>query len=417
MMVCVFVTITTKFEKFRDTLINRRNAYFDDKNKTNNDRIMCVLCAIVNALEKAKKKIPPLSFSNAKEEEKTNVEERLNGNTSSSLSFVDEIINEKKKKRVDTNKNVSKESLEEELKELRNWSFDAFTYASSKDKEFPLARLFMAAFDVFANGGVGERKREDVKEIFALINREKLFEFAQSIEHGYVGVDALPYHNVAHGCEVVHATFAILTDVITEETVMDPLSVFSLLVAAIGHDCYHPGCDNATLAKDRVDIKRRYNGQSLSEMVSCEVTLELLRRSGALQSDDGLTTSQIAFVEDVVATSILSTDLSKHEENLKKNTAENAAQIVLKSADLAHFARPREVHLKWVHAAMDEQRRNTKRQVGVKDGHVDWKNQVFFAETFVLPTFATLSGNVSVGSTPMYEYAKTNVEKSRELIV
>ena len=57
---------------------------------------MCVLCAIVNALEKAKKKIP-LSFSNAKEEEKTNVEERLNGNTSSSLSFVDEIINEKKK--------------------------------------------------------------------------------------------------------------------------------------------------------------------------------------------------------------------------------------------------------------------------------------------------------------------------------
>ena len=66
---------------------------------------------------------------------------------------------------------------------------------------------------------------------------------------------------------------------------------------------------------------------------------------------------------------------------------------------------------------MDEQRRNTKRQVGVKDGHVDWKNQVFFAETFVLPTFATLSGNVSVGSTPMYEYAKTSVEKSRELIV
>ena len=62
---------------------------------------------------------------------------------------------------------------------------------------------------------------------------------------------------------------------------------------------------------------------------------------------------------------------------------------------------------------MDEQRRNTKRQVGVKDGHVDWKNQVFFAETFVLPTFATLSGNVSVGSTPMYEYAK-RTSRNRE---
>ena len=95
---------------------------------------MCVLCAIVNALEKAKKKIP-LSFSNAKEEEKKNVEERLNRNTSSSLSFVDEIINEKKKKRVDTKKNVAKDSIEEKLKERRNWSFEPFTYASTKDKE------------------------------------------------------------------------------------------------------------------------------------------------------------------------------------------------------------------------------------------------------------------------------------------
>jgi len=109
---------------------------------------MCALCAIVYALERAKKKIPPLSFSNAKEEEKTNVEERLNRNnnnargcfsSSSSLSFVDEIINANGD---DNNKNVSlikeeKESLKEETSALRNWSFDAFEYASSKDKEFP----------------------------------------------------------------------------------------------------------------------------------------------------------------------------------------------------------------------------------------------------------------------------------------
>ena len=86
---------------------------------------------------------------------------------------------------------------------------------------------------------------------------------------------------------------------------MDPLSVLSLLIAAIGHDIYHPGCDNMTLAKERVDIKRRYNGQSLAEMLSCEVVLELLRRSGALCGDgeddvSGLTTSQIAYIEDVI---------------------------------------------------------------------------------------------------------------------
>lgn len=394
---------------------------------------MCVLCAVVNALDAAKKKLPFFAgdkpATSMKTTEKKDVEfVCARESLSPSLSFVDEIITTGAKAEKKRNKNDEKhvwkamESLEEEISALAKWSFDAFEYASfSREKKFPLARLFMAAFDVLASGGVGERKREDVKEIFALINREKLFIFAQNVERGYVDIDNLPYHNVAHACEVVHATFAILADVITEETVMDPLSVFSLLVAAIGHDIYHPGCDNATLAKERIDIKRRYNGQSLSEMVSCEVTLELLRRSGALcgksedlECDGGLTTSQIAYIEDVVATSILSTDLSKHDENL--NRSGNAAQIIMKSADLAHFARPREIHLKWVHAAMSEQKRNTKREV-VKDGHVDWKNQVFFAETFVLPTIATLTEHVSVGSTPIYEFAKANVEESRELIV
>ena len=65
--------------------------------------------------------------------------------------------------------------------------------------------------------------------------------FAQNVELGYADVETLSYHNVAHACEVVHATFAILTDVITEDKVMDPLSVLSLLIAAIGHDIYHPG--------------------------------------------------------------------------------------------------------------------------------------------------------------------------------
>ena len=114
-------------------------------------------------------------------------------------------------------------------------------------------------------------------------------------------------------------------------------------------------------------------------------------------------------------TSILNTDLLKHEENPNKAAAATAAQIVLKSADLAHFARPREIHLKWVRAAVDEQKQDTKREVQ-NDGGVNWKNQVLFAETFVLPTLAKLCENVSVGSTPMYEFAKTNVEESRQLI-
>ena len=397
-----------------------------------------VFGALAGALDLAKRKLPLTFFlddgsKKSRDEKRTGVESRCHrrGNvsstssSSSTSSFVDEIIanSEKNARKKEDKKRDVLVSFEEEISVLTNWSFDAFQYVknASKEKEdFPLARLFMTAFDILAKGGIGESKREEMKELFALINREKLFVFAQNVELGYADVETLSYHNVAHACEVVHATFAILTDVITEDKVMDPLSVLSLLIAAIGHDIYHPGCDNTTLAKERVDIKRRYNGQSLAEMLSCEVVLELLRRSGALSGDgeddvSGLTTSQIAYIEDVVATSILSTDLLKHEENPNKAAAATAAQIVLKSADLAHFARPREIHLKWVRAAMDEQKQDTKREVQ-NDGGVNWKNQVLFAETFVLPTLAKLCENVSVGSTPMYEFAKTNVEESRQLI-
>ena len=40
-------------------------------------------------------------------------------------------------------------------------------------------------------------------ELFALINREKLFVFAQNVELGYADVETLSYHNVAHACEVI----------------------------------------------------------------------------------------------------------------------------------------------------------------------------------------------------------------------
>jgi hypothetical protein len=299
--------------------------------------------------------------------------------------------------------------------DLMNWSFDAFEYVQRRDynnkrKKYPLAHLFIATFDQMRDKG----NREDVSEIFTLVNREKLYSFAKNIENGYGSSLSssrtyLPYHNVAHACEVLHATFAILSDAVAEENMLDPLSIFSLLVAAIAHDVHHPGCDNATWAKERVDIKRRYNGQSLAEMFSCEVALCLLRKSGAL---DEFTNAQIAFVEDVVAKSILSTDLSNHGKNI---TSANVCAIIIKCADLTHFARPREIHLKWVSAAMEEQRINTKRNV--YDGKIDWKNQVQFAESFVLPTLAILCEKYSIGSTPIYDFAHANIEQSRKLIV
>ena len=129
---------------------------------------------LARALDAAKRKLPLTFFlddgsKKSRDEKRTGVESRCNrrGNvsstSSSSSSFVDEIIanSEKNTRKKENKKRDILVSFEEEISVLTNWSFDAFQYVknASKEKEdFPLARLFMTAFDIFAKGGIGESK-------------------------------------------------------------------------------------------------------------------------------------------------------------------------------------------------------------------------------------------------------------------
>lgn len=53
----------------------------------------------------------------------------------------------------------------------------------------------------------------------------------------------VPYHNFHHAVDVTISSYLILT-AFEARARMEPVDMFSLMVAAIGHDVGHPGLTN-----------------------------------------------------------------------------------------------------------------------------------------------------------------------------
>lgn len=57
---------------------------------------------------------------------------------------------------------------------------------------------------------------------------------------------------------------------------MEPLDVFGLLVAAIGHDVNHPGVTNAFLVNSGHELAVKYNNNSVLENHHAATVLHIL---------------------------------------------------------------------------------------------------------------------------------------------
>lgn len=67
-----------------------------------------------------------------------------------------------------------------------------------------------------------------------------------------------PYHNFSHAVDVTQTVYRVVM-VPGLNLVLSPLEIFSMLVAAIGHDVGHPGVNNAFLVKIKHDLAMRHN--------------------------------------------------------------------------------------------------------------------------------------------------------------
>lgn len=117
------------------------------------------------------------------------------------------------------------------------------------------------------------------------------------------------YHNWDHAFSTFHLAFVLgfrgLLDVVT------PMDQLALLLAALGHDVEHPGYNNQFLINKKDLLALRYNDKSVLENHHASITSTILR--------DLLTTLE-ASVEirfrKVVVTTILGTDMAKHQKSI-----------------------------------------------------------------------------------------------------
>jgi hypothetical protein len=139
----------------------------------------------------------------------------------------------------------------------------------------------------------------------------------------------------------------------------DPLAQLARLLAALGHDADHPGVPNDIFQKERPELARKYNGQSIAEKISLDHIWSVLMQDKFSELRKAIYANEAEFlrfrqllVNSIMATDIQDTDLRalnfKRWENAfleGSNLSERAifnhraavvVQHVLQASDVAH---------------------------------------------------------------------------------
>ncbi|KAL0077051.1 hypothetical protein F4703DRAFT_1742946, partial [Phycomyces blakesleeanus] len=205
------------------------------------------------------------------------------------------------------------------------------------------------------------------------------------------------YHNFRHAVDVLQATYYFLsrigciqlpnTPVETHKKrpkianlardLLRPIDTFALLMAAVGHDIGHPGVNNMFMINSSTPLAILYNDRSVLESFHSMAFCHLLQQHGFRQLVDvrNYPESAVPFRK-VVVSSILATDMGRHEEyvksveeqavRLKKNAinfqderqCEQERLIIcgalIKCADISNCARPFSSAEKWAKLLVEE---------------------------------------------------------------
>jgi len=243
------------------------------------------------------------------------------------------------------------------------WHFDAFSLARCTNDH----ALLFAGHHFFDTAGL--------IDAFGL-DRTTLLAFLRKVESGY---RPNPYHSRDHACDVLQSTLWILNSKPSGDensngaqktlvSLVEPLDVLALLVAAIGHDIDHTGQNNAFHVSTSTDLAILYNDRSVLENHHCAKVFAILQNPHcALLAP--LTVKQRRELRDIVVSVVLGTDMSVHFKNVDRLSAAISAgnfdltnrddktfvlEMVLHSADVANPCRPEPIYRMWTDKVMEE---------------------------------------------------------------
>ncbi len=140
------------------------------------------------------------------------------------------------------------------------------------------------------------------------------------------GYHANPYHNFTHCIHVLHGCFMLLRGGSdgAHSASLTAVEKLCLLVAALGHDIDHPGCNNQFMVNTGAPLALRYNDISVLENHHAATTFAVLADARTnlfvnLSADDGKQARKL------IIKAILATDMTHHAD-MVKDLAERAAE-------------------------------------------------------------------------------------------
>ncbi|KAL7528319.1 hypothetical protein ACHAWF_002518 [Thalassiosira exigua] len=155
------------------------------------------------------------------------------------------------------------------------------------------------------------------------INPLVVCNFLREVERRY---HPNPYHNNIHAADITQTTHAIF-QMMGERHLrrMDPIMIFSIILAAVFHDVDHPGTNNMFHQNAMTDLAIKYDNVSILENMHSDVGYELLLGEERRDEWDVFKTwtpEQKARARNMMTTAILKgTDMSNHFALLKEMTS------------------------------------------------------------------------------------------------
>lgn len=196
------------------------------------------------------------------------------------------------------------------------------------------------------------------------ITNERFFMFLTTISHTY---NKVPYHNWRHAVDVTQFTTYEIKTANLQDT-FTKFELFGFLVAAICHDANHDGFTNVYNEKAETPLGILFKNQSVMETHHCTVAISVISKEEC-NIFENFNPNETKTIWNQIISLILSTDMAKHYEILKKINAildqgpldmtkeEHrfiAMQLVLKCGDISNVSRPFELANKWCDVLCEE---------------------------------------------------------------
>jgi hypothetical protein len=191
--------------------------------------------------------------------------------------------------------------VEEELKKVDNWGFDALEFS----KVTAGSPLYYLSLRLFA--------QHDLLKKFP-IDEEKFKRFLHVIESGYNPNN--PYHNSTHAADVLQTLHFFLTVGKLKSKLTD-LEIFSALLAAIIHDYKHPGLNNSFQVNTHSSLAIRYNDRGVLENMHLSKAFSVIfDEQTAFMS--AMSENDRKEIRETVIALVLATDMSQHFDFFNK---------------------------------------------------------------------------------------------------